>query len=633
MEPLMRGLCAAAATAAVVIVGTAGPAAAVPETPRLPAAIPNLDSTFGSGGYTTLEGSPEDTEVDSTGRALILTTTKDGKASLTRLTANGAKDTTFGVNGTVSLPFAGDISLGVDGTISIVGSGDDDKGVNLLKLSSTGQTLLQTLLAKDAAVDKILDVAARKSGGLLVHGIDEDTTPATHTITAVTPSGTLDNTWGQSGLLNLKDQNLVSVGVNGDNVLTVGLNGIKKYGITGLLDKLLGTLNLPLKFKPDSVESTGNGFLVNGLLTGLTQRMAVLKLLPSGLPDTSFGLAGLAVGDAHKCSPTSEKSFTTSVGVYVIGSNADCGDDSNVYVHRFTLKGLDDKLFGDNGEVEVDDDQDEPALGDSDGGAQPDGKVLVSFASGTGDTTSITRLLSKAAGVLPFVSLTASKVLDRVDTLAKKTATVPVLGKGGIPSTGVAAVTLDVTADKTKGDGGVIAYPSGGSVPNLVTNLHNTGQSVTQRLTVPVGNDGKVLLQNASTGAAQLTANVVGYYPTGGFVPVTPTRLLNGQNLGGGSSTPVVVGGKNGIPSTGVDAVVVNVGVDDVAKAGGLKVFPTGSAVPSTLLASHSANQPGSATLNVSLGTGGKLNVLNTATSTADVTLDVVGYIPSSSGS
>jgi hypothetical protein len=104
-------------------------------------------------------------------------------------------------------------------------------------------------------------------------------------------------------------------------------------------------------------------------------------------------------------------------------------------------------------------------------------------------------------------------------------------GVGGVPSSGVSAVVLNVTAVKGTAASFVTVYPDGGARPD-VSNLNFTaGETIPNLVTVPVGPDGKIDFYNHS-GSVTLTADLAGYYLAGGqswgnAVEVPGTAALN----------------------------------------------------------------------------------------------------------
>ncbi|MGV8849367.1 MAG: N-acetylmuramoyl-L-alanine amidase [Propionibacteriaceae bacterium] len=87
----------------------------------------------------------------------------------------------------------------------------------------------------------------------------------------------------------------------------------------------------------------------------------------------------------------------------------------------------------------------------------------------------------------------------------------PVAGRSGVPSTGVKAVVLNVTAIDPTSFGYVTAYPSGVTRPNASNLNVKPGQTVANQVVVGVGTDGKISLQNMTSGPIHFVADIAGY--------------------------------------------------------------------------------------------------------------------------
>ncbi len=91
------------------------------------------------------------------------------------------------------------------------------------------------------------------------------------------------------------------------------------------------------------------------------------------------------------------------------------------------------------------------------------------------------------------------------------TLSLQVTGRGGVPSTGVAAVLLNVTAVDPTADSWLTAWPKGAERP-VASNLNYVpGLTVPNLVVVGVGADGKVDLYN-SAGSTHLLVDVAGWY-------------------------------------------------------------------------------------------------------------------------
>jgi hypothetical protein len=247
-----------------------------------------------------------------------------------------------------------------------------------------------------------------------------------------------------------------------------------------------------------------------------------------------------------------------------------------------------------------------------------------------------------------FNALVPARVLDTRDgtgtggTVAKvgagSTIDLTVTGAGGVPSTGVEAVVLNVTATNPTAAGYVTAWPKGATQP-VASNLNfAAGQTVPNRVIVKVGTGGKVSLYNPA-GTVDLVADVNGWFTDGTsntasgdvFTGTTPSRImdtrLGGAPAGPASTIHMNVVGQGGVPA-GAHSAVLNVTVTN--PAGGnpssyLTLWPTGSTQP---LASDVNFHNGLTIANLTLvkiGANGQVDVYNAA-GTTQIVVDVVGW-------
>jgi hypothetical protein len=243
------------------------------------------------------------------------------------------------------------------------------------------------------------------------------------------------------------------------------------------------------------------------------------------------------------------------------------------------------------------------------------------------------RLLDTRNGTgAPIAKLTQSQVL-----------TVQVTGVGGVPSSGVSAVVLNVTATNPSTAGYLTVFPAGGATP-LASNLNfRAGETVPNRVIVGVGGSGQVGIFNGK-GTTNVVADVNGWFTdttpggTGSwFTPLTPTRILDSRLGTGGFLTPwgadsgrvIGVAGVGGVPAMTdaihPTAVVANVTVTDTTTSGALIAWPDGAARP---VASDVNWQQGGTVPNpviVQVGPSGNVDLYNIA-GCADVIMDVVGW-------
>jgi YVTN family beta-propeller protein len=220
------------------------------------------------------------------------------------------------------------------------------------------------------------------------------------------------------------------------------------------------------------------------------------------------------------------------------------------------------------------------------------------------------------------------------------TISLQVTGVDGVPSSGVTAVVLNVTATDTTASSYVTVYPDGQTRP-VASNLNFTpGETIANLVTVPVGSDGEVDFYN-NAGSTDLVADLEGYYSassTGSlYVPTGPSRVLDTRDGTGVSQAPVgpagtislQVDGVDGIPASGVTAVVLNVTATDTTAASYVTVWPDGTIQPIASNLNFTAGQTIPNLVVVPVGTDGKVDFYNHTGST-DLVADLAGYYTSS---
>jgi hypothetical protein len=205
-----------------------------------------------------------------------------------------------------------------------------------------------------------------------------------------------------------------------------------------------------------------------------------------------------------------------------------------------------------------------------------------------------------------------------------------VAGRGGVPTDGVGAVVLNVTAINPSESGYVTAWPTGDARPTASNLNFVGGQTVPNLVIVKVGVGGRVSLYNFA-GTVDLAADVTGYYTTSSqLVPVTPRRLLDTRSGLGGVAGPttgkvdVQVVGQAGIP-VGAASVVLNVTVDQPTSSGYLTVWPTGYPQPNASNLNFVAGQTVPNVVFAKVGREGKISYFNNS-GRVHVIIDVLGY-------
>ncbi len=164
---------------------------------------------------------------------------------------------------------------------------------------------------------------------------------------------------------------------------------------------------------------------------------------------------------------------------------------------------------------------------------------------------------------------------------------VPVLGQGGVPTTGVSAVLLDVYATTAPSACPATADPAGGSAGISTMLYENTGVPATAEMLVPVGANGQILWKNCANGAWVGVAvqgyvesgAAAGYSNAGLYQAASPTQVTSSwsyNNLRPGQSWSVPVAGAGGIAPIGASAVVATVVAQADWAAGPVRWGPSG---------------------------------------------------------
>jgi hypothetical protein len=225
-----------------------------------------------------------------------------------------------------------------------------------------------------------------------------------------------------------------------------------------------------------------------------------------------------------------------------------------------------------------------------------------------------------------------------------------VTGQGSVPASGVAAVVLNVTVTNTTAPSFLTVWPKGATQPNASNLNWVAGETVPNRVIVPVGAGGQVSIYNSS-GSTDVIVDVGGWFTdnsnaaaTGdSYVALSPSRICdtraagpgvaanqcNGEGaaagtLGPAGSTVVQVTGLASVPANAV-AMVANVTVTGTTAPSFLTVWPDATARPNASDLNWVGGETVPNLVVVELGADGAVDAYNSAGST-DVIMDVEGY-------
>ncbi len=223
------------------------------------------------------------------------------------------------------------------------------------------------------------------------------------------------------------------------------------------------------------------------------------------------------------------------------------------------------------------------------------------------------------------------------------TVDVQVTGRGPIPTVGVGAAVLTVTAVAPAAAGYFTVWPS--HTPLTETSNLNfvAGQNIPNTVIVPVSDKGAVSVFNGAPGGVQVLVDVTAYIAGGTatadgmFVPVTPLRVADsriGQQIPGAvpalGTVEVQLTDRAGVPADAAAAVLTVTAVNPTA-SGFVTVWPSGVGQTSTSNLNFVAGQniPNAVVVRLGsgVGTAGKIRLYNGSAGSVHLLVDVSGYL------
>jgi uncharacterized delta-60 repeat protein len=597
------------------------------------------------------------------GRVIAVGTAEELGVTVTRLTADGTPDPAFSADGSVAVWVPIDpevVAAKVDASGRVVvlisrgGRTGAETEYDVLRLTSAG--VLDPAFGSGGRrpLAGILDpwaMAHDGAGRVVLTGAVSATGEGT--VVRLDDSGNPDPTFSGDGRVTIENsQSAVAVDGSGRVVVTeaqwagdVYTQSVRRYLGDGTPDPAFGGGDGQAEYPPDGLfapELIGTQPDGGLLLCATGFDVACRRLGSSGTVDATYGDHGLVRVTTGRES-TALDMLVDGLGRVVLVT--DCATDGFGRARqlvRLTPRGLPDSTFGPGGVVEL-----APSLWSAPrslglgAGSTILGISGAAPAAGRVDIA-VTRFDngSSAPATARFVPLAPARLLDtrvgigRPGTTAPgpaATVTFQVAGRGGVPATGVSAVTLTVTAAHAVATGYVTAFASGTARPTASVLNVRSGETIANQVIVPVGTDGRVSLY--TSGGGHLLADVAGYYErvetstSGRFVSTSPSRLLDsrsGAPLSPFATRTVQVAGRGGIPATGATAVVVNVTAVQPTGAGYLTIWPDGTRPTVSNLNVPQAGQTIAGHATVRLGADGAIRVAP-STST-HLLVDVVGW-------
>ncbi|WBB76289.1 trypsin-like serine protease [Micromonospora sp. WMMD1128] len=216
---------------------------------------------------------------------------------------------------------------------------------------------------------------------------------------------------------------------------------------------------------------------------------------------------------------------------------------------------------------------------------------------------------------------------------ADSTTDFPALGVGGVPSTGVSAVLVDVTAVSPTANTFLTVFPQGTTRPALSSSLNaSTGEIISTTQVVRPGADGRLSVHNRA-GSVHIVVEVHGYFTTGaggGLVAVPHTRVVDTRTGTGTTVGKVPTNGSRtftftgGVVPSGATSVFLDVAVVGSTGTGFLRAHPEGGADDTSVLDYVSGVT--SQGIAVKLSSAGRATVVNKGPA-VDLVISVQGYV------
>ena len=205
----------------------------------------------------------------------------------------------------------------------------------------------------------------------------------------------------------------------------------------------------------------------------------------------------------------------------------------------------------------------------------------------------------------------------------------------GVPTSGVSALVVNVTATEAGGAGFLQALPTAGSPGQTSTVNYVAAQSSATHAIVPLGADGTISVFTSNT--AHIVVDVMGYITDGTtevsaaglFVPIAPDRFYDSRAApntihAGGSTVTVPLAGPPFAVPVGAAAISMNLTSDGATGTGFVTAYPTDGTIPVASNLNYVAATPVANAALVKLSAAGTLNTfVNVAT---HVIIDVNGY-------
>ncbi len=334
------------------------------------------DPGFGSSGIVNTSTKASERRAATArltdGKLLVAGRSDSGKLQLERFTPEGARDTSFGSNGTLAVTIAGGhsvpVALTTSGNSTFVAlthaSPSSRKGFTVAKLTTTGLDSSfgsggVAHMSFGSTFGQAFDVALTGSGKILMTGSlgQLGTTGSNTKLVRLLPSGARDNSFDGDGLhqidatqANRADHGVAVIPV-GDSMYVVsaadGKTAVAKLASSGALDTSFAGDGIAQGLAPsgagfvpaDAVRDAQGRIVVAGeSLAGSNTSWALLRTLGQGASplDTGFGSQGYAVLEECRNTAGNGPSGLTSPDPDTLLVAGSCGQAGAVAVARLS---------------------------------------------------------------------------------------------------------------------------------------------------------------------------------------------------------------------------------------------------------------------------------------------------------
>lgn len=219
-----------------------------------------------------------------------------------------------------------------------------------------------------------------------------------------------------------------------------------------------------------------------------------------------------------------------------------------------------------------------------------------------------------------------------------------VLGRGGVPSSGVSGIVVDITTSLSTAASALQLAPDGStSWPISNLNFPANGSALSNTAIVQVGANGKVAVLNTS-GSTHVIIDVQGYYTSatastgpGGFIPTAHTRVADTRSGIGVPQATIPAGGSLTVNMTAGGAIppgAVSAMFDVIVAASGsgwLAQYPAGGSAASATSLFDFPSGTNASGATAKLGSNNSVVFVNHSAAAINLIITAEGYTSSSS--